>query len=142
MPVADTGFVVAVAITTDKWHHACLEIYRHQTEINLPQSVLTEVGYLLTELAGNKVAAKFLRNLPRTKYRSIVVESVDLARTADLLEQYENIDIDFTDCTVVAIAERLKMKQILTIDHRDFSIIRPRHVDYFELLPPTHSFYT
>jgi hypothetical protein len=35
----------------------------------------------------------------------------------------------------VAVAERLRIAGIATIDRRHFSIVRPRHVDAFTLLP-------
>jgi hypothetical protein len=35
----------------------------------------------------------------------------------------------------VAVAERLGLIEIATIDRRHFSIVRPRHTDAFTLLP-------
>jgi predicted nucleic acid-binding protein len=52
-----------------------------------------------------------------------------------LLRRYEDAEIGFVDATVVAIAERLKIRRILTTDRRDFSLIQPRHCKQFELLP-------
>jgi predicted nucleic acid-binding protein len=35
----------------------------------------------------------------------------------------------------MAVAERLNIGRVLTLDRRDFQIMRPRHRDFFELLP-------
>jgi predicted nucleic acid-binding protein len=35
----------------------------------------------------------------------------------------------------MAMAERMKIKTILTIDRRDFSLYRPRHCEAFTLVP-------
>ena len=35
----------------------------------------------------------------------------------------------------MTIAERLGVTRIATFDRRDFSIFRPRHCDYLDLLP-------
>jgi predicted nucleic acid-binding protein len=43
--------------------------------------------------------------------------------------------VDFVDATIAAVAERLNITRILTLDQRDFQIIRPKHSDYFEILP-------
>ena len=43
--------------------------------------------------------------------------------------------IDFMDCAVVAVAERLNISRILTVDQRDFRILRPKHIPAFEILP-------
>jgi len=36
---------------------------------------------------------------------------------------------------VVAAAERLKITHIATLDRRHFSVVRPAHVEAFELVP-------
>lgn len=59
----------------------------------------------------------------------------DLIRTHQILEQYADSQLDFTDAAIVALAERLNVTRVYTLDRRDFSMIRPKHCDYFELLP-------
>jgi predicted nucleic acid-binding protein len=49
-----------------------------------------------------------------------------------LLVTYADLHLGFVDASVVALAERLEITQIATLNHRDF---RPHHVDAFELLP-------
>ena len=69
---------------------------------------------------------------------TIQVKSVtteDLVRVHQILEQYADNQLDFTDAAIVAIAERLNITRIYTLDRRDFSVIRPGHCDYFELFP-------
>jgi predicted nucleic acid-binding protein len=39
------------------------------------------------------------------------------------------------DASVVAVAERLGIGTVATLDRRHFTVVRPRHVDMFELLP-------
>jgi uncharacterized protein len=39
------------------------------------------------------------------------------------------------DASVVAAAERLDVRQIATVDRRDFGVVRPKHAEAFELLP-------
>ncbi|MCB0079440.1 MAG: PIN domain-containing protein [Caldilineaceae bacterium] len=133
--VADTGFILAVAVRADAKHAACLSIYRSQSVIYLPQSTLAEVAYLLTRAGGNEATAHFLDGLPRTKYRLVALEDDDVARVAQLLKQYAMARIDFVDMTVVAIAERLEIRRILTVDQRDFRMVRPTHCPYLEILP-------
>ena len=59
----------------------------------------------------------------------------DLERVNQILEQYADSQLDFVDAVIVSIAERLRITCVLTLDHRHFSIMRPRHCDYFEILP-------
>lgn len=39
------------------------------------------------------------------------------------------------DASIVAVAERLDVRKIATLDRRHFSVVRPRHVDALELIP-------
>ncbi|MGH3612877.1 MAG: hypothetical protein ACRDRK_09825 [Pseudonocardia sp.] len=48
---------------------------------------------------------------------------------------YANLPLGAADASVVAVAEHLNVRRILTLDRAHFSIVRPRHVGSFELLP-------
>ena len=59
----------------------------------------------------------------------------DLARARQIMQTYADSKLDFVDCCLMALAERLKITQVCTFDQRDFAIFRPTHCDYLELLP-------
>ena len=40
-----------------------------------------------------------------------------------------------SDASVVAVAERLGIAEVATLDRRHFSVVRPKHVPAFTLLP-------
>jgi predicted nucleic acid-binding protein len=48
---------------------------------------------------------------------------------------YASARLDFVDCCLMALSERLNITQICTYDRRDFSMFRPAHCDYLTLLP-------
>ena len=125
--IADTSFIIAVVRTRDTKHEICVEVFKQYREIIMPQSVLAEVGYLLTQGEGNEGMARFLRIIPKSKYRLETLQEIDFARTAEILDTYADTRVDFVDATVAAVAERLTITHILTLDRRDFSIIRPTH---------------
>ena len=133
--VADTGFVAAIGNRKDRHHRVCLESYRRVQTIYLTQSVLTESAFILMGEAGIPLTAKMLQELGKTKYKLIALELEDVSRSAALLLQYADSKLDFVDATVVAICERLNITTVLTIDRRDFSMIRPAHTTHFDLLP-------
>lgn len=68
-------------------------------------------------------------------HECVELTSADYARTADLVDQYADFPLGTTDAAVVALAERLDVDEIATIDHRHFTVVRPRHVKAFTLLP-------
>jgi uncharacterized protein len=63
------------------------------------------------------------------------VHPSDWLRIAELVEQYADLPLGTVDASVVAAAERLGATTIATLDRRHFSVIRPRHVESFELVP-------
>jgi predicted nucleic acid-binding protein len=133
--VADTSFVVALADENDPYHQRCLAVYEQVQVIYLPQTTLAEVGYLLRRAGGNMMTARFLRLLPYRKYKLHSLDENDLERTAQILERYADSRVDFVDATVGAVADNRQITTILTLDRRDFQIVRPRHTSRFEILP-------
>ena len=54
---------------------------------------------------------------------------------ADLVVTYGDLPLGTTDASVVAVAERLKVAEVATLDRRHFAVVRPSHVDALALLP-------
>jgi predicted nucleic acid-binding protein len=133
--IADSSYVVSVILKTDTRHEACKAVHARERLVYLPQSTLAEVAYLLTKHIGNRGTALFLHLLPQSKYRLVALMPEDIVRTAEILNQYADTRVDFVDATIAAVAERLKITRILSLDQRDFRVIRPKHSEYFEILP-------
>ena len=49
--------------------------------------------------------------------------------------QYIDSKVDFVDAMVMAIAERLNIQTVLTLDQRDFRMFRPKHCKSFTIQP-------
>ena len=133
--IADTGFIVALVDRQDSYHQDVKAIYLQQKEIIVPQSVLAEVAYLLGRAAGIFAVVQFLRSLKTSRFELTALTEEDIARIGDILEEYQDSRIDFVDASVMAIAERLNLTMVLTLDRRDFSLYRPQHCPAFTLLP-------
>jgi predicted nucleic acid-binding protein len=43
--------------------------------------------------------------------------------------------VGFVDASIVVLAEKHRVRKVLTPDRRDFTRFRPRGLDYLELLP-------
>ena len=78
---------------------------------------------------------QFLKGLVAENVALEAVTLTDLRRVVEILEMYADSRLDFVDATLVALAERLDITRILTLDRRDFTIIRPQHCPHFEKLP-------
>ncbi len=54
---------------------------------------------------------------------------------ADLVDRYADFPLGGVDASVIALAERLGVTEIATLDRRHFGVVRPKHVEAFTLLP-------
>jgi uncharacterized protein len=60
--------------------------------------------------------------------------SEDWRRCTELVERNAELRLDLMDASLVALAERLEESTIPTLNRRDFTVVRPRHVAAFELV--------
>jgi predicted nucleic acid-binding protein len=93
------------------------------------------VCYLLAREAGTAAEASFLRSFRTGFFTPVDLTIEDLDRAADLTERYASLPLGGTDACVVAVAERLNIAEVATLDRRHFSVVRPRHIEVFTLLP-------
>lgn len=131
----DSGFIVALLADNDQRHDICVQTLRHEPHVLLPEVTLPEIAHLVLRDMDHQTLARFLRSVGAGKVETVSTTRTDLLRAADLLEQYADNRLDFVDCAIIALAERLGITRILTVDRRHFSIIRPVHTPYFEILP-------
>jgi predicted nucleic acid-binding protein len=134
--ILDTSFLFALTDQGDRNHQRVLAVAQSVNEpLVLPVVVLPEVCYLIASRLGHQAMRRFVSSITSDTVQVESVTTEDLVRVHQLLEQYADNQLDFTDAAIVATAERLNITRVYTLDRRDFSIIRPSHCDYFELLP-------
>lgn len=132
----DSGFLFASLNALEAEHTATVSVLSKIREpIVLPVPAITEVTYLLARDIGQEAAAEFVLDLATSELTLESPSSEDLRRTAEILRQYSDARVDFVDALIVAMAERLGITRLLTLDRRDFSLIRPLHCTGFELFP-------
>ena len=139
MIVCDTGPLVAAADRDDQHNRACTDLltglHLARRTIFVPAPVVAEVGYLLARSGGPTVEAAFLRSIVHQTITIVDLELVDYERMAELVEIYADFPLGTTDAAVIAVAERLGIVEIATLDRRHFHTVRPRHASNFTLLP-------
>lgn len=134
--LADSGFLYTLFNKDDPDHSRCVT-YVTQTnlQIYLPSITLPEVTFLVRRSEGPHKVSSVVRGLRHSPMVWINAELVDYDRACEVMDQYNSAKLDLVDCTIVAMAERLNIQRIFTLDRREFSMIRPRHCAAFELLP-------
>ncbi len=139
MIICDTGPLVAAALSNDADHLACVRLFTDMhtadRELLVPAAVVAEVGYLLAREAGPRLEALFLQSLADGGFSAVELTSSDYARMAELVARYGDLPLGTTDASVIAIAERLRVTEVATLDRRHFTVVRPTHVETLTLLP-------
>lgn len=132
--VVDAGPLVAAADIADPDHERCLDVLTNGGfRLFLPILVITEATYLVERKLGALSEAAFVDGL--TDFVIEAPQPEDWTRIAALVRQYHDFPLGATDASVVVLAERLHIDAIITLDHRHFRAVRPRHVESFRLLP-------
>lgn len=131
----DTGFLLAVIDSDDSLHAACTAALEAEPTPLLPDVVLPELAYLILRELGYPALTTLLRSIATGELVQVKSTPQDLERAAEVLEKYADSRVDFVDCAIVAMAERLNLTKILTVDRRHFTLFRPSHCAYFEIAP-------
>ncbi|MGH3612793.1 MAG: PIN domain-containing protein [Pseudonocardia sp.] len=67
-------------------------------------------------------------------YQLVNLLDGDLRRMAELVRRYSDRR-GATDASIIAVAERLGVKRIATLNRRDFDNVRPAHAAGFDIVP-------
>jgi predicted nucleic acid-binding protein len=134
--VLDTGPIVAALDAGDQDHTACARLFELPRERRMTIApVLVELDHLLTRQVGPDAFPALLETVRRGELDVIDLGEKDYARVQELMRTYADLRVGFVDAAVLAVVERLGEPKLATLDHRHFSVMRPRHVDALELLP-------
>lgn len=111
----------------------------------LPEDRVAAIGAVLraaieagmTDEQAHRLAEQlaFLSDVRAGRYTLIESLSANLERIAELVAKYDDLPLGTVDASVIALAERLNITTVVTIDRRDFGIVRPAHVPALTLLP-------
>jgi hypothetical protein len=133
MMIVDTGVLVAVANARDANHGPCVALLRtHPGPLIVPQTVLTEVCWLLDTAEGPDSVAVLLNSFVDGPFELVALDTADLRRVSQLVIEQR---LDMVDASIVAVAERVDAVELATLDRQRFSAVRANHVDSFTLLP-------
>ncbi len=134
--LADSGPLYALVDRKDAWHERVAKWWvSAPRSVLVPVTVLPEVSYLLLTRIGGRAEQAFIRAVADGEFTTEALESDDIERAADLMVQYSDLPLGFVEATVVAIAERLDIRNILTTDRKHFNVIKPLHAKRLQLSP-------
>ena len=136
MLIVDTNIWLAAADRRSDRHSECSAVLRaHGRELAAPVPVIAEASWLMLDRLGAGSQNEFLRTVASGRVEHLDLAAADWARCVELTETYADMGLDLMDASVVALAEARNLATIATLNRRDFTVVRPRHVEAFELIP-------
>ena len=121
MLIVDTGVLVAAADANDPDHLACASLLDSEPgPLVASPLVIAEAANLIGRQLGPRAEAVFVRSVAVGKIVIESLTSVDLDRTAELVDRNVDLPLSATDASVIALAERHRQERIATLDRRHF----------------------
>jgi predicted nucleic acid-binding protein len=118
----------------DRDHTRATYILAELDVVRVPILAVAEAAYVIQRRAPGR-EAYLAASFSLGEMFAENVAAADWERIAELVHQYADLPLGTVDASIVAAAERLGVRHIVTFDRRDFGIVRPSHVEAFELLP-------
>jgi predicted nucleic acid-binding protein len=132
----DGSIVVAAADRADLNHDAAAAWFRGTDEpLLLSALTLAELDLVLSRELGPAASAAVVQAVVGGTIRLVGPSDADLARAVELQREAAEHRPRLADAVLVAIAERLKVRRIGTVDRRPIAVFQPRHVPSFVLEP-------
>lgn len=133
--IVDTSAVLALLDANDPAHGACASVASADHQLIVPPLTLAEIDYWCRKHDAGHALAAFVSDIRNGAYELASLSISDVQRALELGEQYRDLDLGLVDASVIALAERLRITTVVTLDRHDFSVVRPRHCAALTLLP-------
>jgi predicted nucleic acid-binding protein len=122
--VVDSGFFIGLFDETDPFHARCREFLRdYRGRFLTTEAVLTETLALLSSVQQLRCLA-WLGDAAQAHLLVVDREPLDFRAAEKLARKYADQPMDFADASVVLLATRTGVREILTADQRDFAVYR------------------
>ncbi len=136
MILLDTSGLLA-AIDGRQRHHAAAarSLRAARPPLLLSPFVLAELDYLLATRVGLNAELALLGEVARGAYQLATFSADDVAAASEVIERYLSLELGLADASIVVLAERYGITDVLTLDERHFRAITPATGKAFRVLP-------
>ena len=136
MILLDTSGLLSALDESQRYHHECANLLGEASPpLLLSPFVLAELDYLLIRHIGRRAQVALLEEVARGAYQLEPFGAADVARAKEVVEQYADLEIGLADASIVVLAERHAVTEVLTLDQRHFRAMRIERRKRFKVLP-------
>jgi len=132
----DTSGLLAALDGSERRHSETVSVLQNAAPPwILSPFVLAELDYLLAHRVGVTAERALLEEIGRGVYRLECLEPDDIAAAEKIIGRYPTLGIGLADASIVVLAARHGVRDVLTLDERHFRALRPAGGRPFRLLP-------
>ena len=121
----DTGFIVALFNADDEHHTGARKTIERIKDLKwyTTSFVVQEIFWLLSKRKNFPVACEFVQKVPSLFILPNLPQDWP-ERVSNILRRYSSAEIDLADASLVVLADQLRIGQVVSVDRKDFSILR------------------
>lgn len=125
---------MAILSQKDEYHEACVEqLRRIRGRLLTCWPVITETAWLLRK---HPVAVeRLLASFGGQPFELSSLNEMDLPPIAAILVKYKTLRIQIADAAILHLANRDGIDTVLTLDRRDFAVVRKANGARLKLIP-------
>jgi predicted nucleic acid-binding protein len=132
----DTSGLLAALDASQARHADCAAvIVGRPGPFLLSPFVLAELDYLLGSRVGAAAQQALLAEVARGAYRLEPFDATDVEVAQGVIAKYGGLQVGLADASIVVLAARHRVRDILTLDRRHFDVMRPLTGRAFRLWP-------
>ena len=136
MILLDTSGLLAAIDASQNKHSAAAQALRMaEPPLLLSPFVLAELDYLLATRVGASAEIALLDQVGAGAYQLEAFDGDDIAAATEILRRYSDLALGLADASVVVLASRHDIFDVLTLDERHFRALRGANGQRFRLLP-------
>jgi hypothetical protein len=134
--IVDTSALLAFFDTDEPDHAAAATVLVAATEpLVVSPYVVAELDYLVASRLGVSAELAVLRELAGGAWDLATFGAEDLAKAHAVVEKYPDQSIGLADASIVILANRYQTRTVVTLDRRNFGVLRPIEGGSFKILP-------
>jgi predicted nucleic acid-binding protein len=132
----DTSGLLA-AVDAAQRHHAGAagSLAAARPPLLLSPFVLAELDYLVLSRVGAAARASLLAEVARGAYVLAPFDNADVGRAEAIVNRYGDLALSLADASIVVLAERHSVRDVLTLDERHFRVLTTSDGRPLRLLP-------
>lgn len=140
MILLDTSGLLAAVDAAQRHHADCAAALGSAAPpLLLSPFVLAELDYLLMRHVGPAAQSALLGEVARGAFRLEPFDANDVERARAVVEKYADSRVGLADASLVVLAERYAVADVLTLDRRHFEALRFGRNRRFRLRPAATS---